>query len=92
MISQAMRTKIATDYLRKYVEAQDADMVYTQAIKVQFGGLASRWDHPFKEYNAETRKAYYAKVSADHDLSVVLNLMREHAITIEEDAVFIEEI
>lgn len=71
------KIKIAQDYLAAYVAAESKDLEYSQALRVQFGGNASRWEIPGKSYNAETRAAFWAKVNADHEKARLLYIMRE---------------
>ena len=68
----------ALAYLEAYTRAQDLDLKYEQAIKVQFGGKASRWDfpEPKKRYNSETMRAFLDKVNADHEMRRTLQAMR----------------
>lgn len=56
-----------------------ADLAYDAAIKKQFGRRASRWDHPSTLYNAETRKAFAAKVKADEENMAAMRAAREAA-------------
>jgi hypothetical protein len=71
--------KTAMDYLGAYVAAGNADLHFEQTIKIEFGGNMGRFDVTPNQImgNADAKRAYLAKVSADHECARLLYIMRE---------------
>lgn len=78
----ASKQEIVQDYLAAYVAAESADLKFSQALRVQFGGNATRWHHAGKFYSPETRAAFWAKVNADHEVARLLYIMREAGVSL----------